>query len=181
MKNIYLYAAHTSFSPGGVLWDRNEHSDVMKFVKYLGSVLSCNENLHVKVLTGNIKPLPDAHAVFIFHRDWNDTHNRKHGCAVYTVRDSNVRIQYDAYRLLESITGEGAFRYNGVHSHHVREGFSSLNNTLCENTFLFTLGYMDSFRDNTIFDRNVYILARRFAHKVNEMYEEKKNEDNTGI
>lgn len=182
MKKIYLYAAHTSFSPGGMYCGREEHTDVLRFAKFLASALMRDGELTAEILTGTEKNTGDSNAfVLIFHRDYNEGNDRSYGAKCFVKNDSDAETQYRAYRLLDSITGEGKFRYRGVHEDFMHTGFTALRNTESRNTFLFTLGFTDSSRDNEIFDERISVLSDSLARAVKSIMKEVQNEDNSAL
>lgn len=182
MKKIYLYAAHTSFSPGGMLEGRTEHGDTLRFCRFLAEYLKSTGIADVGILKGNIRPCPDKDAfVIIFHRDYNEGNDRSYGAAVYVAEDADCTVQYTASRLLESISRNGGFRYKGVHFGKNRCGFSELEKTGCKNTFLLTLGYIDSQRDNFILDEKISFLAEALCEEITDILKETEYENRTRI
>lgn len=177
MKKIYLYAAHTPFSPGGMCNCRTEHEDVLRFAQLLSHSLRRAGFEEVSLLRGNIRECEDKDAVvLIFHRDYNEGNSFSHGARVYVPDSAGCETQYEAYRLLESLSRFGGFRYKGVHFPISRKGFCSLEKTGCEKTFLFTLGYIDSARDNKIFDERTALLSDELCEELCDILKEKKYE-----
>lgn len=182
MRKIYLYAAHTSFSPGGMYEGRTEHGDALRFCRFLGQQLEGAGEIQVKILTGKIRPVPDEDAiVLIFHRNYNEGNDKSHGAAVYVSEDADCETQYTASRLLESISRNGGFRYKGVHFGKSHSGFSSLTDTGCKNTFLLTLGFIDSPRDNKIFDERISFLANALCEEITDIIKEREYENRIRI
>lgn len=166
MRKIYVWAAHTSYSPGCMCGGRNEHSDVLKFAKAVVSELKRYGDIEVELRTGNVKPVCEKDAVLlIFHRDYNEENDTSHGCRVYVQRAASAQIQYEAFRLLTALC-RGGFRYKGVHEGYYRKGFEFIENTGCDRTFLFTLGYLDSEKDNRILDKRSEFLCRSLCDEL---------------
>lgn len=173
MRKVYVWAAHTSFSPGAVTAERNEHSDVLRMAKFIVGRLNGREGIHAVLLTGNVKSVAEKDAfVLVLHRNFNEGNDRSYGAEIFTKKDADANAQYVAYRLLESICRTGLFRYKGVHECTSRKGFESLNLAGIENAFIITLGFIDSGRDNLIFDRCISRLCENLCEKIVEIMKE---------
>ncbi len=180
MVNVYINAAHTSFSPGGVWGDRTEHNDVLSFARMLAIELERDKNISCEYYTGNCrKGFSDEDIVLILHRGSNIKNCNKYGCDVTVQRDADAKTQYEAFRLLESLGGEKGFRLRGVHTNTEKTAFGRMEETGSKRTFLFKLGYIDSSEDNRIFDRNYIYLAERLSEKIKEVFGGDNNETDT--
>lgn len=180
MKNVYINAAHTSYSPGGVWGARTEHSDVLKFGRMLHMGLQRDKSISVQMFTGDIRrrSFSADDIVIILHRASNMKNSFSYGARVTVPEEASSDIQYEAYRLLMSICGENFFRMKGVHTEgrlHLRNSINTLGT--CR-VFLFDLGYIDSWKDNRIFDKFYENMAERLAEKIKEILKETKDEDN---
>ncbi len=180
MIKIYINAAHTSFSPGGVWGERTEHEDMLKFTRMLSIELERDPDISCKVFTGDLrKKFTGYDVVLSFHRGTNIKNSEKHGAQVFVQENASADIQYEAFRLLESISSEKYFRMLGVHTATSKNIPASINHTGCERTFLFHIGFIDSQRDNRLFDSCYEELARELSERIKEVFKEEKNEDNT--
>lgn len=177
MINVLINAAHTSFSPGAVWGARNEHSDVLRFGRFLSFELDRIKDIHCECYTGSCKKAYSSDdIVIILHRGSNNKSCEAYGCDITVCEDADAQIQYEAYMLLESLTGEGGFRYRGVHTNTCSSPFRQMEKTGCKRTFLIRLGFIDNFRDNRIFDNSYEQLAQSLAQKINEIIKGDTNE-----
>lgn len=173
MRKVYVWAAHTSFSPGAMTAERNEHADVLRMAKFIVARLNVCEGIHAVLLTGNVKSVAERDAlVLVLHRSFNEGNDRSYGAEIFTKKDADAKVQYAAYRLLESICRTGLFRYKGVHECTAHKGFENLNLAECENAFMITLGFIDSSRDNLILDRHISRLGDNLCEKIIEIIKE---------
>ena len=180
VKNIYINAAHTSYSPGGVWGARTEHSDVLKFARMLHMGLERDKSISVQMFTGDIRrrSFSEDDTVIVLHRASNEKNSFSYGARVTVPEEASSDIQYEAYRLLMSICGERLFRMKGVHTGSESHCRNSINTLGTNRVFLFDLGYIDSYTDNRIFDKCYEVMAERLSEKIKEILKEEKDEDN---
>ncbi len=171
MVNVFINAAHTSFSPGGVIYGRTEHSDVLEFARLLSAALIRTDGICCESYTGNCrKGYSDSDIVIILHRGSNVGNDNTYGCDITVKSTADADTQYDAFRLLQSLGGEKGFRLKGVHVNTRKSPFRQMEETGSKNTFLIKLGYIDSYKDNKIFDSNLLHLTESLAKKINEIF-----------
>lgn len=171
MVNVFINAAHTSFSPGAMIYGRTEHSDVLAFARMLSMELERYEGIKCEYYTGNCrKGYSDEDIVIILHRGSNSGNDNTYGCDITVKSTADAATQYDAFRLLQSLGGEKGFRLKKVHVNTGKSPFRQMEETGSEKTFLVKLGYIDSYKDNSIFDKNLLKLAQSLAEKINEVF-----------
>lgn len=159
---------------------RTEYGDMMKFTRMVAMELDRCPDVNCQVFTGNLKKnFSENDIVLSFHRGSNYKNCEKHGASVFVREDASADIQYEAFRLLSSICEDDYFRMLGVHTVSERSAFQSINSTGCDRTFVFCIGYIDSAKDNRIFDAYYEILAEKLAKRIKEVFKEEKNDDNT--
>lgn len=183
MKKIYVIAAHSPYSPGGMCQGRTEHEDSLKFARMLHMNLERDKGLEVKLLKGDTRRLSfsEEDTVIVFHRASNMKNCASYGARAFVTPSADAEIQYDAFRLLESICGDHFFRMKGVHTETKSDFRNSINSLGTDRVFLFDLGYIDSYKDNRVLDRYYELLADRMGKKLREILKERENEDNTAV
>ena len=83
MVNVFINAAHTSFSPGAMIYGRTEHSDVLAFARMLSMELERYEGIKCEYYTGNCrKGYSDEDIVIILHRGSNSGNDNTYGCDI---------------------------------------------------------------------------------------------------
>ncbi len=177
---IYINAAHKPSSPGGIFGGRNEHKDVLSFCLILKRELD-KAGFDTKLFTGYELPMIERHSpVLIFHRGVSYKNAVSDGALVTVRENSSADIQYEAYRMLEAITLSGGFRYRGVHTVTPSYPHRFIEKTGTKRSFLFDMGFIESERDNSLFDCNKEKIASALVGIVKEIFmKEKMNEDNS--
>ncbi len=182
MVNIVINASHTSYSPGAVWGERNEHSDVLKFARFLSFELERDPDINCIYHTGDCKSgYNDKDVVLILHRDSNCKNCNSYGCSITVQKNASADIQYEAYRLLGSLGGDRGFRIKGVHTNTDKTPFKRMENTGTKHTFLIKLGFIDSWTDNKIFDTDFEFLAEKLAAELKEIFKGDTNEAYTAV
>lgn len=177
MKDVYIITAHSPHSPGGVWGDRSEYADSLKLSLAVKKELQSLFGIDAKIIYGReYSGIPEDAFVFSFHRDGNMKNCRKTGASVYVNEKASANVQFDAFRFLECFTGNGGFRYLGVHTSGKGGAFRRMFSCLGMNTFVFTLGFMDEESENLLFDENLCDFARLFADTLYEILKEKEYE-----
>lgn len=178
--DVYIIVAHSPHSPGGVWGERNEYSDSLRFSLLLKKELREKKGVDVKILySREYDSIPENALVLSFHRDGNMKNCESKGAKAFVSESASAKTQYDAYRLLESITGEKGFCYKGVHTNGKKAGFKRILEKNPLSSFVFTLGFMDMESDNAFFDKNISSLAKAFSLKLYEIIKERENETDT--
>ncbi len=177
---IYINAAHKPSSPGAVYGGRSEHEDVLSFCRVLSERL-VNAGFSQEIFIGYEKPeIKEDALVLIFHRGTSYKNAVSDGASVTVINDISADIQYEAYRMLEALTFAGGFRYRGVHTLTSFCPHRFIERTGAKRTFLFDMGFIESERDNFLFDCNKENIADALVKKLTEIYvKEGKNEDNS--
>lgn len=178
MADIYLIAAHTSFSPGCVGQGRTEHGDCLRFVKFLACILRRESSHNVRILTGNVRSIPERDAyVLVFHRSSNMKNESSSGAKVFVSPEADCSLQYDAYRLLDGICRKDLFRYKGVHNSGILS--KEAEGSSCRNTYVLTLGFFESAYDNKLLDERIWDTAKGLSDSLTEIIKERENDNNT--
>ncbi len=184
MTDIYINPAHSPSSPGGCIWGRREYDDCSELAEKITEALrSISPLRRVSIIPDGFseKELsPDA-LLLTLHRGVPSAGEWQRGAAVTVDADACAQVQYEAYRLLESITGAGGFRYRGVHTLTEKSPFRRFGGLALRRKYLLSTGAIDSPEDNEIFDMKKNALARQLAAVINEICKEAENEDNTRI
>lgn len=179
---VIINLGHSPFSPGAVWEKRTEHRDVSVFGKKLQKELSKNINSECILYDGRLKKGTGENDIILsFHRDSNMKNCCSHGAKVLVQRESDKSVQYKAYRLLDSLCGNGGFRYCGVHTFTEKCPLKSIEATGSPCTFVFYLGYIDSSRDNAILDGSSDRLIKEFSKILTEIIKERENEATTAF
>lgn len=175
---IYINAAHKPCSPGAVFMGRNEHQDILSFCRLLCSRLERAGFLY-EMFSGY--EMTDAEAddiVLIFHRDTSYKNAVSDGASAVVSCDAAAEIQYEAFCMLETVTKASGFRYRGVHTLTNSYPHMFIEKTGVKRTFLFNLGFIESEKDNSLFDCHKKEIADALAKKISEIYmKERINED----
>ncbi len=184
MMNVYINAAHTEFSPGGCFEGRTEYKDNCSFgqavVNELKDLLP-RVQLHFFKGNPDISGLPENARLIILHRGTASKGEKQKGAFVTVAENATADVQYEAYRILESITGGEGFRYLGVHTASDVCPFRRFRDSRLLHRYVLSAGYIDNAEDNEIFDRSCPVLARKLAVAISEICKETENEDKTEI
>lgn len=181
MSVIYLNAAHTPRSPGGVWQGATEHGECLHFCNILkNALLEQCPRLDVRVVTGNF-PFPCVmhdDLLFIFHKGINGKNQNRHGAQIFVKDTDSADTQYKAYSLLKALCGE-YIRYLGVRIATGSTPFRFFVNTPTENAYLIMAGFIESARDREALMRHGTQAAAALSREILKIYKEKKDEDNT--
>ena len=181
MPVIYLNAAHTHRSPGGVWGGVTEHGECLRLCNALKSTLNMlAPRLEVRVTEGNFifPPVKNGDMLLIFHKGINEMKENKHGAGILVKSDADAAYQYRAFRLLTALCGD-SLRYRGVHTATDGSPFGFFVNTPAREAYLITAGYIESERDTEAVNQGLRAIALRLSQEIIKIYKEKANEDNT--
>lgn len=170
---INLNNGHTALSPGGVWGERTEYKECRRLISAISENLT---GLPVKITEGREGYCRDG-LLFIFHKGTSMKNAPKRGAEIIVSENASSDTQYDAFRLLCAVSGENTFRNKGVHTLTKKSPFKSLQLLENENAYLIKAGYIDSDRDNAVWDRELEGMARALSREIIRIYKEKINEN----
>ena len=178
---VYINPAHTRHSPGGCFGGRREYEDNRTLAEAVIRELS--SRLPVSLTEGNLREhtFSGDDILLVLHRGVPDKGDKKRGAFITVGENADSAVQYDAYRLLCSITGAGGFRYGGVHTLTDKSPFRQFGAVPLKRKYLLSAGCIDSEEDNGVFCGNTEALAKSLAAVIKEICKEAENEDNTEI
>ncbi len=176
---VYLKAAHSDFSPGAVFSGRREYDDVLKFARTVKNFLEGRFGISAQVFVGKMPcEMKENDMLIELHRSSNMKNCEKYGAFAAVKDNSSVHTQYQAYRMLMGLCSVGGFRYGGVHTLVPESPYKSFISSKCEKAFLFTLGYIDSQKDNAVLDSNGEFIAYQLSFRISEIIKESQCADN---
>ena len=182
MMNIYINAAHTAFSPGGCFAGRTEYNDSCSFGQMVVNelkVLLPRTPLHFIKGNGDYSGFSENDRLIVLHRGTASRGEKQKGAFVTVAENADAQVQYEAYRMLDSITGAEGFRFLGVHTASDRCPLRRFREAVLPHRYVLTAGYVDNDEDNEIFDKSSPALARKLAAAISEICKETENEDKT--
>lgn len=179
MSVIYLNAAHTPYSPGGVYKGINEHEESLRLCGLIReSLLALDGRLQVEITAGNSPAAGDDDLLFVFHKGNNMKNECRSGALIFVKESASAEIQYRAFRLLCALCGKG-LSYRGVHTATKKSPFCSFINTIPENAYLVMAGFIESDRDNSLLFHRAGEISLDLAGEILKIYKEKTDEDKT--
>ncbi len=175
---VYIKAAHSDFSPGAVFYGRREYDDVLKFGRLIKKYLEAKFGISAELYSGHEpEEMTEDDLLIVLHRGSNMKNSEKYGACVTVKSNASADIQYHAYRLLMGICGKRGFRYGGVHVFTEKNPHKSFERSKPQKAFLFMIGFIDSAKDNRIFDNEDSFLAYQLSFRISEIIKESENED----
>lgn len=169
---IILNNGHTPLSPGAVYQGRTEYLESRRLIEAVERELS---GFDVKITEGREGYSPKGH-LFIFHKGISERNERKSGAEVLVPENASSDTQYRAFRLLEGVCGCTGLRYRGVHPVAQSSPFNTLRTLPSENAYLIKAGFIDSEKDNLLFDEALSHTARAIAGEIMRISKEGTNE-----
>ncbi len=180
MPVIYLNCAHTPSSPGGVFGGHTEYGDSRRLCFSLYEKLKAlDAYADIRLSGGKIpRDIKRDDLLFVFHRGTAIKQYPSKGAEIFVKESAGAKIQYEAYRLLSCLCGDGGFRYRRVRTATAKCPFGAFRRALPQRAYLIKAGFIDSEGDNEIFERGLESFAELLAGEIIKIYKENINEDN---